>query len=63
MSTAVCLWCDGYVEASNVRHPGYCSTHCRDTDRTARQDAQDRRRQARRLSRDKVGDEQGRRGR
>jgi len=63
VSAAVCSWCDGYVEASNVRHPGFCSAECRDADRTARQDAQDRRRQARRLSRDKVGDEQGRRGR
>lgn len=54
MSTAVCSWCDGYVEASNVRHPGFCSADCRDADRQHRQDEHDRRRQVRAAARDKA---------
>jgi len=37
MSVAVCDWCEAYVEASNLRWPGYCSPTCRDAHRAHRQ--------------------------
>lgn len=38
MSSAVCDWCENYIEVNNHRFPGFCSTDCRDEDR-ARRDA------------------------
>ncbi len=38
MSAATCDECAGWIDASNLRWPGYCSPDCRDTDR-ARRDA------------------------
>jgi hypothetical protein len=38
MSAAVCDQCDGWIDVSNFRFPGFCSTACRDADR-ARRDA------------------------
>ncbi len=46
MSTVSCLWCDNYVEATNLRWPGYCSPACRDADRRERQTADARRKAA-----------------
>ncbi len=54
MSAAVCDWCGLYIEAGNVRWPGFCAPSCRDLDRQHRQAQQDRRRQARAAARDKV---------
>jgi len=36
MSSAVCDWCSNYIEASNHRFPGFCSTDCRNLDRASR---------------------------
>ncbi len=55
----VCLLCDNYVEASNLRWPGYCSSPCRDADRADRQAELDRRRQVRADARDKAGADHG----
>jgi hypothetical protein len=38
MSSAVCEECSNYIEVTNRRFPGFCSTDCRDGDR-ARRDA------------------------
>ncbi len=38
MSAATCDECTGWIEVSNRRFPGFCSTRCRDEDR-ARRDA------------------------
>lgn len=36
MSSAVCDWCENYIEVNNHRFPGFCSTDCRDEDRAQR---------------------------
>jgi hypothetical protein len=36
MSSAVCDWCEDYIDVSNLRFPGFCSTDCRDEDRAVR---------------------------
>ena len=54
MTTVSCLWCDGWIESSNLRWPGYCSSPCRNADRADRQAEHERRRQARADARDKV---------
>jgi len=59
MTTVSCLWCDGWIEASNLRWPGYCSPSCRNADRQHRQAEQDHRRQARADARDKAGADHG----
>mgnify|MGYP006952614293 FL=1 len=30
MTVPVCSRCDGWIETSNRKHPGYCSAYCRD---------------------------------
>lgn len=61
MSTVSCCWCEGWIDASNLRWPGYCSSPCRDLDRQHRQTEQDRRRQVRAAARDQAGDQGWRR--
>lgn len=63
MSAAVCSWCGWWIEASNLRWPGFCSPACRNADRQHRQAVRDRRRQARAATRDKVDADQGWQGR
>ncbi len=63
MSTVSCLWCSSYIEASNLRFPGYCSPDCRDADRQHRQAEHERRRQARADARDPDAADRGWRGR
>lgn len=33
----ICSNCDGPIEQTNLRHPGYCSLECRATDHTQRE--------------------------
>ena len=51
MSAAVCDRCEGWIQVSNFRFPGFCSPACRDEDRAYRDaaasDAAQRRRDAR----------------
>jgi hypothetical protein len=36
MSSACCDECSNYIEVTNHRFPGFCSTDCRDADRYRR---------------------------
>ncbi len=63
MSTVSCLWCADWIESSNLRFAGYCSSPCRDADRTDRQAEHERRRQARADARDPDAADRGWRGR
>lgn len=60
MSSVSCDWCAGWIEASNLRHPGFCCPGCRDADRAARQADPPRRRRNRgtldRLAREQLDD-------
>ncbi len=33
----ICSHCDGPIEQTNLRHPGYCSPSCRARDHTQRE--------------------------
>lgn len=42
MSVPVCDWCDAWIDDSNVRWPGFCSSQRRDDDQQQRHQRRDR---------------------